>query len=102
MSSIKLKPKARNGVVAVKALIKHPMETGLRKNKKTGEPYPAHYITSLIVKINGNTVVDSVVGSAVSKNPYFQFKVPGKKGDEISLSYKDNQGNTDSQSVRSK
>ena len=102
MSSIKLKPKARGGIIAVKALIKHPMETGLRKNAKTGEPYPAKYITNLTVKVNGNVSVDSLVGSAVSKNPYFQFKVPGKKGDEINLSYKDNQGNTDSQTIKSK
>ena len=36
MSTIKMRPKESNGVVTVKALIKHPMETGQRKDKKTG------------------------------------------------------------------
>ena len=39
MSTIKMRSKEANGVVTVKALIKHPMETGARKNKKTGEIY---------------------------------------------------------------
>ena len=37
MSTIKMRSKESNGVVTVKALIKHPMETGQRKNKKTGD-----------------------------------------------------------------
>ena len=44
MSTIKMRSKESNGVVTVKALIKHPMETGARKNKKTGDMIPAHYI----------------------------------------------------------
>ena len=44
MSTIKMRSKESNGVVTVKALIKHPMETGQRKNKKTGDMIPAHYI----------------------------------------------------------
>ena len=35
--SIKIRAKASGGVTTVKALIKHSMETGTRKNKKTGE-----------------------------------------------------------------
>jgi len=34
MSTIKTRSKESNGVVTVKALIKHPMETGQRKDKK--------------------------------------------------------------------
>ena len=44
MSTIKMRPKESNGVVTVKALIKHPMETGQRKDKKTGDLIPAHFI----------------------------------------------------------
>ena len=35
MSTIKIRAKESNGVVTVKALMKHPMETGKRKDKKT-------------------------------------------------------------------
>lgn len=99
---IKLRPKSRKGVIIVKALITHPMETGLRKNKKSGKNYPANHITDLTVKINGNTIVSGMIGSSVSKNPYFQFRAPGKKGDSVELSFTDNNGKSLSTSVKSK
>ena len=37
MSTIKIRAKESKGAVTVKALMKHPMETGQRKDKKTGE-----------------------------------------------------------------
>jgi len=39
-----MRGKSKGGVAEVKALIKHPMESGARMNKKTGKPYPAKYI----------------------------------------------------------
>ena len=100
MAKIKLKPKARKGVIGIKALIKHPMETGLRKKK--GKVVPANFISSLTVTHNGNTVVSADVGSAVSKDPYFKFNVPGAKGDEITISYKDSKGKSGSKTAKSK
>lgn len=100
MAKIKLKPKARKGIISIKALIKHPMETGLRKNK--GKLVPANHIEHMIVSHNGNVVVDADIGSTVSTNPYFKFKVPGAKGDTIKLKYKDNLGKTGSKTAKSK
>ena len=34
--TIKIRGKVRKGVTTIKCLISHPMETGTRKNKKTG------------------------------------------------------------------
>ncbi len=42
--SIRIRANAKGSVVLVKALLTHPMETGLRKNKKTGKKIPANYI----------------------------------------------------------
>ncbi len=100
MGKIKLKPKARNGVISIKALVKHPMETGLRKKK--GKLVPANHITHLVVSHNGKTIVDGDIGSSVSKDPYFKFQVAGAKGDSIELKYKDNNGKTGSASAKSK
>ena len=84
-------------MTTVKALINHPMETGMRKNKKTGKLIPAHYIKELSFEHNGKTKIDAHWGTAVSKNPYVSFRFKGgNKGDEIKLSWKDNKGNTDS------
>ncbi len=102
MAGIKLKPKSRKGMIDIKALIKHPMETGERKNKKTGKNYPANYITDLIIAVNDKTVATGAIGFAISKNPYFRFKTPGNKGDKVSVSYTDNQGKSDSANKASK
>jgi len=95
-STIKIRAKAKKGVTTVKALITHPMETGLRKNKKTGKLIPAKFISEIMVKHNGNTVMDAEWGGAISKNPYLAFKFDGgAKDDSIELIWKDNQGSTD-------
>ena len=100
MAKIKIKAKSRKGVIKVKALVKHPMETGLRKQK--GKVVPANHVTDLIIKVNGSVAVSSQIGSSVSKNPYFQFWVDGAKGDEITLEYTTNQGETSAATSKSK
>ena len=96
MSTIKLRAKESKGVVTVKAIIKHPMETGQRKNKKTGEKIPAHFIQQVICKANNDEVITINWGPAVSQNPYLTFAYMGSKGDTIELTWEDNQGNKDS------
>ena len=97
MSSIKIRAKLKKDVAIVKALINHPMETGMRKNKKTGKMFPAHFINQLNVEHNGKNVMDAQWGTAISKNPYLSFKFnKAKKGDEIKLSWIDNLGKSDS------
>ena len=44
-------------VADVKVLISHPMETGTRKDSKTKNLIPAHYITEVIATLNGSTVL---------------------------------------------
>jgi len=94
--SIKIRAKSRKGVVTVKALMTHPMETGLRKNKKTGKKIPAHHITEVTATANGNTVLSADWSGGVSKNPYLSFKFDGDKGGKINISWVDNKGNSDS------
>ncbi len=100
--SIKIRAKAKGGVVTVKALMNHPMETGLRKDKKTGKLIPAHHIQEVTAKAGDTTVMTAVWGGAISKNPYLSFKYPGGKGDSLSLSWVDNKGNSDSMDTKVK
>lgn len=94
--TIKLKAKEQNGVVTVKALITHPMETGARKDKKTGEVIPAHFIQEVICEHGGNTVMTAYWSGGVSKNPYLTFRFAGGAvGDAIKLSWSDNKGESD-------
>lgn len=95
--SIKLRAKAKGDVVEVKTLMSHPMETGLRKDKKTGKVIPAHFIQEVIAEYNGEKVLTAHWGGSVSKNPYLSFKFKGgKKGDSIKISWTDNKGESDS------
>ena len=97
MASIKIRAKAKGGVTTVKSLMNHPMETGLRKNRKTGERIPAHFIQEVIAEHNGSNVLTAHWGTAVSKNPYLSFRFSGAAaGDTVKLSWVDNQGGKDS------
>ncbi len=51
MASIKMRANIADGVTTIKALISHPMETGLVKDKKTGEIIPAHFIQEVVCAI---------------------------------------------------
>ncbi|MCW8855359.1 MAG: thiosulfate oxidation carrier complex protein SoxZ [Gammaproteobacteria bacterium] len=97
MSTIKIRAKNKDGLTTVKALINHPMETGMRKDKKTSKMIPAHFIQEVSCTANGKKVLHANWGTAVSKNPYISFKLTGAgKGDQLVLSWKDNLGNSDS------
>ena len=93
---IKIKPTVKKDVTTVKALMSHKMETGLRKDKKTGKVIPAHFIQEVTCQRNGKTVMTAYWGGAVSKNPYLSFKFNGgAKDEEVTLSWKDNTGASD-------
>ncbi len=96
MSSIRIKAKERNGVVAVKTLMKHKMETGLRKDKKTGKKIPEHWIQNVTAESSGKVVFKAAFNTSISKDPYLAFDFVGKKGDTIKISWIDNKGATDS------
>ena len=84
-------------VADVKVLMNHPMETGTRKDAKTGQLVPAHFIQEVTATINGKDVLNANIGAAVSKNPYLGFKVKGAKaGDKVVVSWMDNQGEKNS------
>jgi len=95
--TIRIRASAKGDITTVKALITHPMETGLRKNKKTGKKFPAEYIQEVKCEHNGATTMTAQWGPAISKNPYLSFQFSGgKKGDTIKISWVDNKGKSDS------
>ena len=97
MASIKMRANIDGDVTTIKALISHPMETGLMKDAKTGEKIPAHFIQEVVCEHKGNTVLTANWGPAVSKNPYLSFRFTGAAaGDTVKLSWVDNKGEKDS------
>ena len=94
---IKIRAKEKGGVATVKALISHPMETGGRKDKKTGKAIPAHFIQEVKVSVNGQDALTGHWSGGVSKNPYLSVKIAGAKtGDTVMISWVDNKGGSDS------
>ena len=94
--SIRIRAKMKGNVTEVKALMSHSMETGLRKDKKTGKKIPAHFIKEVVCEHNGKQVLTADWSVAVSKNPYLSFKFKGaNKGDGIKISWTDNMGKSD-------
>ena len=78
----------------VRGLMAHEMESGQRKDA-AGKLIPAWYIQQVTATLNGKPVLNVEWGPAVSKNPFLQFVVKGAKaGDKISVSWKDNRGDT--------
>ncbi|MEA1989229.1 MAG: thiosulfate oxidation carrier complex protein SoxZ [Pseudomonadota bacterium] len=99
---IRMRGKSKGGIAEVKALIKHPMESGVRMNKKTGKPYPAKYIDMVEILVNGTKAVDAQWSGAVSANPYMAVKVKANAGDEVSVNLTDNTGDKGSSSIKLK
>jgi sulfur-oxidizing protein SoxZ len=99
--SIKVRAKEKDGLTTVKVLMTHPMETGMRKDPKSGALIPAHFIQQVTCEHGGNQVMSALWGGGVSKNPYLSFKFEGaQKGDELKLSWVDNQGQSDSTTAK--
>lgn len=99
--TIKIRAKAKGGVTTVKCLMTHPMETGTRKDKKTKKLIPAHFIQEVVCAHNGASVLTAHWSGGVSKNPYLSFKFEGgAAGDELKVSWTDNQGGSDSASAK--
>ncbi len=94
---VKIRATLKDGVTTVKALMAHPMETGARKDKSTGELVPAEYIQEIVVTHNESVVLNANWGTGISKNPYLSFKIKGgAEGDTIALTWKDNLGESGS------
>lgn len=92
---MKIRAQMQGDVADVKVLMNHPMETGQRKDSKTGQLIPAHFIKNVSATLNGKAVLDAQWSQAVSKNPFLGFKLRGAKaGDKVEVSWVDNKGDT--------
>ncbi len=100
---LKVKAKASGEKTKVKLMAKHIMESGQRKDKKTGELIPAKFLQELKVMHGGKEVFAANLGTAVSKNPYFAFNFAGgAKGDELTMTWVENSGATSTETAKVK
>jgi sulfur-oxidizing protein SoxZ len=91
---MRIRATAQPDGVDVRVLMSHEMETGQRRDG-SGKLVAPHFISNVTVTHAGKTVLSAEWGPAVAKNPYLQFKFQGgKKGDEITVTWVDNKGET--------
>lgn len=91
--TMKMRARMVDGVAHVVVLVMHPMETGQRKDPRSGQAFPAHFIQRVTASIGEATVLDLQCGPAISRNPVFGFRVKGAKaGDRIVVAWEDNRG----------
>ena len=90
---VKVPKKAEAGeIVTIKTLISHPMESGQRKDKKTGELIPRQIINKFSAKFNGEDVVSADILPAVSANPYFEFEMKVPESGTLAFEWIDDDG----------
>lgn len=83
---------AAGEIVTIKTLINHKMESGRRKDKKTGELIPRKIINKFTVTFNGAQVIDMTFHPAVSANPYVQFSFKVPESGELHFAWTDDDG----------
>lgn len=95
--STKMKLKTgRDGGYDVLVLARHPMETGNRKDQKTGELIPAHFIQTMVFTVNGTMAAQANLTAGVSANPLIGVNINANPGDTIGVTWTDNKGESDS------
>ena len=80
MADMKLKAKAKDGIVEVKGMIKHEMLSYQEAERKK---VPTNFLTHIIATVGGETVFEMSVSQFVSKDPFLKFNFKGAAGDEI-------------------
>jgi sulfur-oxidizing protein SoxZ len=83
---------AKGEVFQVKTLISHKMESGQRKDKKTGEKIPRMIINSFVCTYNGTEVFASDWHPAISANPYMAFYVKAGESGTLDFKWTDDNG----------
>lgn len=91
MGKTRIKAKEKNGIVTVKAMAKHEMLSGVEA-KKAGKEI--NFITHLKAEVGGKVVFEVSMSQFLSKDPYISFDYAGKKGDQLTISWVDLKGNT--------
>jgi sulfur-oxidizing protein SoxZ len=91
---MRIRAQASGDKATVRVLMSHNMESGQRKDS-SGKLIPAHFINEVSATLNGNTVMTAEWGPSVSKNPFMQFFIKGAKaGDKVAITWKDNKGDS--------
>lgn len=89
----KMRARLSGDEAEIKLLLRHPMETGNRKDPVTGLKATRHFIRELRCLHNGTEVLAADWGWGVARNPYLEFSIRGASaGDLVAVRWVDNKG----------
>ena len=88
----------RDSVVHVRALLSHPMYTGLGRDKE-GKVIPAHYVSDVVVTYGGDEIARFEWTSGISRDPFIAFPVKASREAPLKITWKDNSGGVYEQSA---
>lgn len=82
---------ARDEIVEIKVLIRHPMETGFRTDRQ-GALVPRDIIPLLWCTYGGEEVFRAKIFPAVAANPFFSFTLRAEATGEVIIHWVDQAG----------
>ena len=85
-------PVKQGDVIQIKALMPHPMETGLRIDRSTGGIFPRQIVSAFVCKYNGEQVFSVDFTPAVAANPYLAFYTVATESGELEFTWVDDIG----------
>jgi len=88
----------RGEVIEIKTLIKHPMETGYRRDHR-GQVIPRHIVKRFVAIYNGTEVFSADLTQGVAANPYLAFSTVAEESGEIVFEWIDDLGDTHTEKV---
>ena len=98
---VKVPKKAAKGeIIEIKTLISHIMETGLRKDKKTGEIIPQKIINKFVATYNGEEIFSADWHTSISANPYMAFYTVATESGTLEFTWTDDDGSVYSKTAK--
>jgi sulfur-oxidizing protein SoxZ len=94
------KTAAKGEIIEIKTLISHKMESGQRKDKKTGEKIPRMIINKFTCTYNGVEVFSADWHPAISTNPYMSFNTVATESGTLEFIWVDDEGASYSKSAK--
>jgi len=82
---------AKGEIFAVKTLIAHPMETGLRKDS-AGKVVPRRIINKFICRCNDAVVFSADLHEAVAANPFIEFYLRASESGKLEFEWHEDGG----------
>jgi sulfur-oxidizing protein SoxZ len=79
-------------IIEIKTLISHPMESGQRKDSKTGEIIPRKIINKFTCTFNDAEVFSADLHPAISANPFLSFSMRCTESGTLTFSWVDDDG----------